>query len=346
MEEKVNSSKFDFRLAVKIILFILLLIFLYFIRDIILILIVSFIIATIFSPLVDWFEKKKVSRFTATLFVYLLFLLLFISLLILVLPNLNKDIEFLGQRTSSYYSFFVSLLGDLAKVLPKEFFQISQWQTGFSALGRGIFSFLGDMLTAIVACFFIVVISFYLIVEKNVAEKSLFSFVSEKYHQFLSRLISLSQKNLSNWGWGMLVLMLLIGGLTYVGLLILDVRYALFLAVIAGFTEVIPRIGPFVGAVPAVILAFFQSPVKALLVAILYIVIQQIENSIVVPQVMKKAVGLNPIVVIVVLLIGAKLGGILGAIIAVPVTAVIDITLREYRELKAKNRLVELKENK
>lgn len=336
-----NSSKFNFSVAVKIILFILLLFFLYFIRDIILLLVVSFIIASIFYPLVEWLEKKKISRLVATLFLYLIFLLVFVVILILIVPNLTKDLEFLGTKISSYYSIIRSLLGSTEGILPKDLSQIPGWQTSLSDLTRGVFSLLGNVFGAIFAFFLIIIISFYLIVEKEAIEKFFLSFIPEKNHTFFSRLISLSQKNLSNWGWGMLVLMALIGGLTYIGLLILDIRYALFLAIIAGLTEVIPRIGPFIGAVPAVLLAFFQSPVKALLVIVLYILIQQIEGSIVVPQVMKKAVGLNPIVVIIVLLIGAKIGGILGAIIAVPVTAVIDIIIREYRELKKQEKKLE-----
>ncbi len=330
-----NLTKTNFHLIIKTIIIILFLIFLYFIRDILLLLVVAFIIASIFSPIVDWFERKKVSRFVATLLVYSLLLLIFIIILILVIPNLAKEIEFIGERISNYYSFLKSIFGESQKFLPKDFSEfIRDWQKEIPAISRGIFSLLGGVASTFFSCFLIAIISFYIIVEKNSLEKFFTYFVPEKYHQFVSRLISLSQKDLSNWGWGMLILMFLIAGLTYIGLLILHVKYPLFLAVIAGFTEVIPRIGPFIGAIPAVILAFFQSPVKALLVAVLYLIIQQIENSIVVPQLMKKVVGLNPIVTIIVLLIGAKIGGIFGAIIAVPVTAVINIVIREYLALK------------
>ncbi|MCX7779089.1 MAG: AI-2E family transporter [Patescibacteria group bacterium] len=327
-------NKNIFSEAVKIILFLLSLLFLYFIRDIILIFIVSLIIAAIFNPLVDWLEKKKISRGAATILIYFIFLFLLVGLLILIVPSLTKDLEFLGTKISSYYSILRSLFGRAQEILPKDLSLFSSWQTGLSSLTRGVFSLLGDVANAILAIFLILIISFYLVVEKEAIAKFFLSFIPEKRHQFVSRLISLSQKNLSNWGWGMLILMLFIGVLTYLGLLILEVRYALFFAIIAGLTEVIPRIGPFLGAVPAVVLTFFQAPIKAIFVALLYFLIQQIEGSIVVPQVMKKAVGLNPIVVILVLLIGAKIGGILGAIIAVPVTAVIDIVIREYRELK------------
>ena len=113
--------------------------------------------------------------------------------------------------------------------------------------------------------------------------------------------------------------MAILGTLIYIGLTILGVKYALVLALIAGLTEAIPFVGPFIGAVPAVFLAFLESPFKALLVLILYIVVQQLENNIIVPKVMQKTVGLNPIVVMVAILLGAKLAGVLGALLAIPI---------------------------
>jgi len=110
--------------------------------------------------------------------------------------------------------------------------------------------------------------------------------------------------------------------LSFIGLIFLLPKYALVLALIAGFTEVIPYIGPVIGAVPAVFLAFSHSPTKALLVIALYVVIQQLENNIIVPKVMQRAVGLNPVVVIIVLLLGAKLAGVIGALLAIPLSFV------------------------
>jgi len=127
-------------------------------------------------------------------------------------------------------------------------------------------------------------------------------------------------------------LAVIIGILTYIGLFFLGVKYALVLALVAGILELIPYIGPILAAVPAVILSFFQAPFLSLLVLILYIVIQQLENQIIGPQVMKRTVGLNPIVIIIVILIGAKLAGILGIILAVPVTAAIAEFLKDVRK--------------
>ena len=95
-------------------------------------------------------------------------------------------------------------------------------------------------------------------------------------------------------------------------------------------TEIIPFVGPIIGSIPAIFIAFSDSPFKALLVAILYVVIQQLENHVLVPRIMQKVTGLNPVVVIVAILIGAKLGGVIGALLAVPVAVMINIFINEF----------------
>ena len=126
--------------------------------------------------------------------------------------------------------------------------------------------------------------------------------------------------------------MLIVGVLTYIGLSLLGVKYALVLALIAALFEIIPYLGPILAAVPATILAFFQAPFLALTVVLLFTVINQVENYIIVPQVMKRTVGLSPIVIIVVMLIGAKLAGILGVILAVPTAAAITEIVKDLRK--------------
>ena len=122
---------------------------------------------------------------------------------------------------------------------------------------------------------------------------------------------------------------LIIGALSYIALVILGVNYSLLLALFAGITEIIPYIGPVLGAVPAVIIAFTQGPIKGLFVVIVYVLIQQLENNFIVPKVMKKSVGLNPIIVIIVIMIGIKIAGIAGALLAVPFTAIIQVIANE-----------------
>jgi len=129
--------------------------------------------------------------------------------------------------------------------------------------------------------------------------------------------------------------MLIVGLLVFIGLSVLGIKYALVLAVIAALFEIVPFIGPILAASPAVILAFFQSSFLALLVIILYIVVQQLQNYLIVPQVMKRTVGLNPVVIIIVLLVGGKLAGLLGIVLAVPAAAAIAEFLKDLQKKKA-----------
>src|SRR3989338_4876947 len=103
---------------------------------------------------------------------------------------------------------------------------------------------------------------------------------------------------------------------------------------VAGISEFVPYGGPIIGAVPAVFLAFTESPTKAILVLILYIVIQQLENQIIVPKVMQKTVGLNPIIVLVVTLVGATVAGVIGVLLALPTATILSIFVHDFFEMK------------
>jgi len=143
-----------------------------------------------------------------------------------------------------------------------------------------------------------------------------------------------SQKEIGDWGRGMLILCLFVGALTYIGLSVLGIKFALTLALIAGLTELVPYIGPWLGGVPAVMIAFLVSPTLALVVIILYIVIQQIQNILVTPYIMHKAVGLDPLIIVIILLIGGKIAGPLGMILAVPAATILSILFKEYLKYK------------
>jgi predicted PurR-regulated permease PerM len=112
----------------------------------------------------------------------------------------------------------------------------------------------------------------------------------------------------------------------------MGIEYAVPLALIAAFTELLPYVGPWIGAIPAVIVALAMSPIMALWVALLYLGIQQFENHVLVPQVMKRTIGLSPVIIIFSLLVGAKLLGILGVLIAVPVAAMIALVVEEIKK--------------
>ena len=124
---------------------------------------------------------------------------------------------------------------------------------------------------------------------------------------------------------------LTIGVITWLVLTILGIPFALPLAILAGFLEIIPTIGPIIAAIPAVIVAFAISPLTGLVVMLAYVGIQIAENNILVPKIMQKAVGLNPIVILVAILIGGQLFGIIGALLSIPF---VSATIIIFRALK------------
>ena len=124
--------------------------------------------------------------------------------------------------------------------------------------------------------------------------------------------------------------MTVVGTLTYVGLLLVGVRYALPLAVLAGLLEVVPNIGPVISAIPAIIIGFSQNYFTGFSATALYIIVQQLENNLIVPIIMKKAVGLNPILTLIALLLGGRIGGILGVLLAIPILLFVETILHEY----------------
>jgi predicted PurR-regulated permease PerM len=133
---------------------------------------------------------------------------------------------------------------------------------------------------------------------------------------------------------GELTLMTIIGVLTYIGLSLLGIPYALPLAILAGFLEIIPGIGPILSAIPGILLGLTISPVMAIAAAALYFLIQQIENTVIVPKVMQKATGINPLVTMISLAVGFKMAGVLGAILAVPIVIVLHVFVVEILSWK------------
>ena len=143
------------------------------------------------------------------------------------------------------------------------------------------------------------------------------------------------ERQIGGWVRGQVLLMLVIGTLTYICLSILQIPYALPLAILAGLLEILPNIGPTIAAVPALIIAYAHgSFLLTAIVGITYILIQQIENNFIVPAVMKKAAGLNPLVTILVMIVGLRLGGFLGAFIAVPAFFFVKVLAAEIYKFR------------
>ncbi len=319
----------------RIILILLGLVFLYLIRDIVLIIVVAVIIAAAVSSPVNWLQRRKVPRVLGVIFIYLLLLLLLALVIALIFPPLATQVKQLTQ----VFPGFMEKIGLNFKEFWIDYQADENLQSILNNIGNkigeatsSVFGTIIDLFGGLFSAAVILVISFYLAVQEKGIKRFFVSLTPNGHQSYLSDLIDRIEVRIGGWLRGQLILMVIIGVMTYIGLRLLGVKYALTLALIAGILEIIPYLGPILAAIPAVILAFVQSPVLALLAIALYIVIQQIENYVVYPQVMKKAVGLNPIIIIIVMLIGAKLAGILGIILSVPLAASVSEFFKDFKD--------------
>ncbi len=330
----------------RIIFIILLLVFLYLILDVIVIFIFALIIASAIAPLVNLLGKLKIPRVIGALLIYIIVIGGLGFLISLTIPSVAKEIKDLSSNLPNYIEFLSDKFESIQNASSKYQDIIIQFQKFLAGTGdllrksaSDLFSTAVNIFGGIFSLFLILVISFYLSVQKKGVQRVLTSLAPREHRDYLLSLWERSQKKLGRWLQGQLFLGVIIGVLVYVGLSLLNVKFALLLAVLAGILEIFPYIGPVIAAIPAIILGFLQAPILGLWILILYIVIQQMENHLIVPLVIGKIVKLNPVVVILALLIGWKLGSIPGMILAVPITAVLAEFFRDI--IKKRKSLME-----
>lgn len=188
----------------------------------------------------------------------------------------------------------------------------------------------------------IIVLSFYLAVQDHGIANFLSVITPIKNRPYILDLWKRSEEKIGLWMQGQLLLVVIVAVLVYLGLTLVGVKHALPLAVLAGLFEIIPVFGPILASIPALALSFIDGGTStALLVGGLYFIIQQFENQLIYPLVVKKVVGLPPVVVIIALVAGGQLAGFLGIILSVPLAAIGMEILNDYQKENVAKKLIE-----
>jgi len=332
--------------VVKIILVFLLFYFLYLVKDVLAILFVSLILASSIDPWVDKLQKKKIPRGVSVMLIYITAFGVFFSSMYLIIPPIINEITNLAnnfpviEQFKEYLTekmvFFFSLFRELS--LSNALIYIKNNVGGLSSVGGaagGVFSTVSGLFSWVFTFLLTLVITFYMVVEENAIKKIIWSIAPEKYQVYTMHLVNRMQQKIGLWLRGQLILSVIMFVFAYVGLLILGVDYALVLALVTGITEFVPYLGPIFAAIPAMFLAFTQGGVMLMVsVGVFYYAIQLVENNIIVPKLMQKVVGLNPIVSISVLMIGLKVGGAIGMILSIPVATAVSVFVKDLFEHK------------
>ncbi len=323
------------RAILKVIGILLGLWFLYYIRDIVLLLFVVIILVMALAPIVDRWQAYM-PRGVAVGLLFLLILGVLSLIIGLILPPLINQISDLAFNLPEYGEKLQSAFSDLTRQTDSLAVAERAVQTlsdQLTKLSQGLFQATLGVLSGFFTFLTVTVLAIYLLFEEQGIKRFWLSLLPIERKVSVAHALAKIGDKLGSWLRGQLFLMVIIGIVSGIYAGILGLPYALTLGLWAGLTEVIPYIGPILGGIPIVLIAFFDSPVKALVAFVLLALTQQFESNFLVPKVMQKAVGISPVIVILALMIGGKLFGITGTILAVPIAAAAAVLVQEWPRL-------------
>lgn len=310
---------------------------LYLLRDLALVILTAVVLASSIEPAVKFLGKYRIHRIPAVLGVYVTLAGLFAGLFYAFVPPLLGELyDFADKLPGAAQEFGPNaLVGDTGMVKKGELL-LTQFAEGapvsdlFTTLSKvlgaskGFATTAGSVFGGVFSFVLIVVLSFYFAMQERGIENFLKIVIPFGKEDYAIDLWERSKNKIGKWMQGQLLLGVLIFILVYLGLTIFGVPYALLLALLAGILEIIPIFGPILAAIPGVVLAFSTGGTSlALIIAGFYLLVQQFESHLIYPLVVRKIVGVPPILVILALIIGAELAGFLGILISIPVAAAV-----------------------
>lgn len=342
---QVYKYKIDITLSalLKIVSVVILVTLFFKVWEIIVSLFLAVVIAAALEPALRWFEEHKIPRIITVPTIYLLALALLFGIFYTILPTLFNEVFTLSQDLPEKYSNFVRTGlggaidsgGFLAPALNEA---LDSLQQGFGNFVPDIFKFLSAIFGGIVSFVLVIVFSFYLSLRRNDIEKSILAITPLRNKARIKDLIRKIQRRTGRWFQAMFVLATFMGVTVFLILSLLNVKYALLIGIFAGLLELIPYIGPFIAGVSMFAIASTQSLFLGLVVIGIYILLQQFEQAFIIPTVMSRVIGLNPLVILLSVLVGAQIAGFWGIIAAIPFIASAREVVKDIRK-HSKNKL-------
>jgi len=320
---------------IKTIAIIALAYFLYLVSDILILFFVSLVFSSALDPWVDQLKKRKIPRSASVLMLYFIVFSVLAVTLYLIVPPIIKEVNSMSNSLPSYIESMSSKFS-LLKDYSLKYGLIDNTKSSFDTVtgylqntASGVFLTLFNIFGGIFSFVLILVLTFYMVVEESAIKKLVWSLAPEKHQTYIMHLINRIQLKMGHWLRGQLIVSLSLALMSYVGLEILGVNYALVLALLVGFFSFIPYMGAILGALPAVFIAFTQSSLLAILSIVLFYIVHFIEGNFLQPKIMQKVVGLSPIISILAILAGFKLAGFIGAILSIPVATALSVFIKD-----------------
>lgn len=319
----------------KIITVILLFALGFYLRDILIVIVASVVIASSVEPIVKWCMRRRLPRTVAVLLIYAGTAALFAGVFYFLLIPLFSEVQsfvsslpgLLGSISASSLiqgsgGFGASFNGIISNLPVPEI--ISRVNDYVAALSQSAFATASVVLGGLLNFVLIVVLSFYLSVQAGGITNFLKTISPAQHRKYIVDLWNRAEQKIGLWLQGQLLLGVIVAVLTYLGLMLLGIKHALLLGFLAGTFELIPLFGPILAAVPAIAISYTTGGIgTSLMVTGFYLIVQQFESQLIYPLVVKKVIGVPPIISILALVVGAKLAGFLGLLLAVPVATIL-----------------------
>ncbi len=314
---------------------------LYRFNQVIFILFIAIVMGTVIRPAVTWLHQRGLPRIAGVILVYLLLLALLIGFVLLLFPLIVEQGTTIAAAVPGYYqslrewmvNYPNQLIVRLSEFLPATLPGLEPVQQTGQQMLASAGQALGYVTLAAKVIFMAIVIlllAFHWTLDGPRTIQSLLLLVPKDQRESIRELISAMETKVGFYIAGQGVLCLVIGIMALVAYLLIGLPNALVLALVAGVLEAVPMIGPLLGAIPAALVALSIAPAKLVWVIVATVVIQQLENSLLVPRVMRKAVGVNPFVSLLAIFAFSSLFGIAGALMAIPMAAIIQLLLDRF----------------
>ncbi len=313
--------------------------FLWLVRDVLVVLFLSLIVMATLSSSVNWLERLIKWRTLAVLIVFFLIGAVVVLLITPLIPPLIAQTQEVVNNLPQYTeqaSWLANFSQQVKNWWLASGYSLRNLADSLSQSGSQIFQFTGSVLTVIGAAIIIIIISFYGLIAEKGLKSNLKRYLPKNRQQDYWQIGRKIYQALGAWLRARIVLGIVVGILVGVGLKLLGLPFALLLGVLAGILDIIPVLGPVFAAIPALLIGFALSPLTGVLVLIWLLIVYQVENYLLLPKIMGRVLGLSPVWVLVALVLGAKLGGIVGVVIAIPAAAVVVILFQEITRLYEK----------
>ncbi|GAA0753870.1 AI-2E family transporter [Clostridium sartagoforme] len=299
---------------------------------------IGFIFAYTLKPFRDGLsEKFKLNKRVASISIIIVIVFSFILLSYIIIPSILRESYNFGSILDNI-DIYIKNIAKKMNLNDLSFFQgiyeqISEEANMFFAkISDNFLENLFLCFESLVSLAIIPIVTYYFLVDGDLIYNKLLLILPTEKRIIAKKVLNNLDKVLSRYIISQLLLSLIIGVLTFIVLLILDVKFALILGIFNGILNIVPYFGPIIGGVPAIFIALMDSPNKALYTIIAVFLIQQIEGNILSPKITGDSTNMHPIIIIILLLVGEKLGGLIGMVIAVPIGVIVKVIYEDIND--------------